>query len=763
MPFEPVNKKNLPPFKVEREGADKILIIDYTKSPFYPLLEDNDFCMADVMNLLIEVGDVTTITLSEERNYVYPYEQVQLLNEIRNAYIELVKDKKILELPKGTTIIEEEIYGKSLITLRFIILETLKRDPISSYLTNKRTLRLKKVERETETNPEKKQAQGIIIQKLETIDETLEKTTLIKNAKKYLPGYKTGDRSVYRVFFEPLIKPNFMYTRLMSNPPSQSREIDLYKPAEDVEITVYENPDTVKRMYHVMPPEFKLDDDEYSLLIKAREILSKHKPRKEEFVDPERMRDVFFNVSRDLIEQIAHSRGIEIKYERINKLAEILVRLTVGFGLVEVILYDKDIENVYINPPIGKTPLIVTHNKYGEMETNIIPNLRDVKSWTARFRMLSARPLDEAHPVLDTELVIPHARTRVALVQQPLSPSGFGFAFRQHRQKPWTLPLFMKYKMINATGSGLLWFLVDGARTMLVAGTRGSGKSSLLGSLMVQIMRRHRIITVEDTLELPVDYLQKLGYDILPIKVRSAILGEKNELSAADGIRTTLRMGDSALIIGEVRSEEAKALYEAMRVGALANVVAGTIHGDSPYGIFDRVVNDLGVPRTSFKATDVIVLANKIRSPDGLKEYRRVLSITEVRKHWEDDPLREHGFIKLMDYDAKKDDLKPTSEMIEGESEVLKSIAGRVKEWAGNWDKVIENIELRAKINQMLLDYSNQTNNEKILESDFVVQSNDAYHKISERISEEIGYATPQRVLKQYELWLKSKLRKSKI
>jgi type IV secretory pathway ATPase VirB11/archaellum biosynthesis ATPase len=34
--------------------------------------------------------------------------------------------------------------------------------------------------------------------------------------------------------------------------------------------------------------------------------------------------------------------------------------------------------------------------------------------------------------------------------------------------------------------------------------------------------------------------------------------------------------------LGEVRSVEAKALYEAMRVGALANVVAGTIHGASP-------------------------------------------------------------------------------------------------------------------------------------------------------------------------------------
>jgi archaeal flagellar protein FlaI len=43
-----------------------------------------------------------------------------------------------------------------------------------------------------------------------------------------------------------------------------------------------------------------------------------------------------------------------------------------------------------------------------------------------------------------------------------------------------------------------------------------------------------------------------------------------------------------------------------MRVGAAGNVVIGTIHADSAYSVWDRVVNDLGVPTTSFKATDLL-------------------------------------------------------------------------------------------------------------------------------------------------------------
>ena len=104
--------------------------------------------------------------------------------------------------------------------------------------------------------------------------------------------------------------------------------------------------------------------------------------------------------------------------------------------------------------------------------------------------MISGRPLDEANPILDTELEIPGATSRVAVISPPLNPSGLAYAFRRHRDKPWTLPLFIKGRMLNPLAAGIMSFLVDGARTMLVAGTRSAGKSSLLGSLLVEIMRK---------------------------------------------------------------------------------------------------------------------------------------------------------------------------------------------------------------------------------------------------------------------------------
>ena len=577
-----------------------------------------------------------------------------------------------------------------------------------------------------------------------------------------LPGYKIGDRSIYRKFFEPLIRPNFMFIRLMAEPPENGIEIERYSIGKKFKsnVTIYSVPGQTRLFYHIIPPELKLSEDEYILLTEARTIMAQYKPTKEEFVDPERMRNVFYNIGKDLIEKLARERGIKLDYNSIDKLSRILSRLTVGFGVVESFLEDPRLEDIYINSPLGQVPLYIKHSIYGECKTNVYVDFKEGESWVARFRMLSGRPLDEAHPVLNTELITPTERARVAIIQRPLSPFGYSFALRHHRKKPWTLPLFIREKMINPLAAGLISFIVDGARSLLIAGTRGAGKTSMLSATMVEIMRKYRIITVEDTLELPTEYLKNIGYNIVPMKVRSAVVGEKSELSAEEGIRISLRLGDSSLIVGEVRSTEARALYEAMRVGALANVVAGTIHGDSPYGVFDRVVNDLGIPRTSFKATDIIMIANKLRSPGQVSEIRRITSITEVRKKWTEDPLREHGFVDLMRYDSKKDELIPTGDMVEGGSEILKAIASRTKDWIGNWERVWNNIVLRGEIKKMLVDYAEKYKIPQILEADFVVEANDQFHNIFSRLKNEIGYPENEDVTSEFENWLKLRLKK---
>ena len=144
-------------------------------------------------------------------------------------------------------------------------------------------------------------------------------------------------------------------------------------------------------------------------------------------------------------------------------------------------MQDDNLQDLAVNAPAALSPLFIRHNEYDECASNIVVAQEDVESWAAKFRMISGRALDEANPVLDTNLDLAAFSARVAIIQQPLSIGGLAYSIRRHRSKPWTLPLFMKNKMIDGLGAGVLSFLIDGARTMLVAGTRSSGKTSLLG------------------------------------------------------------------------------------------------------------------------------------------------------------------------------------------------------------------------------------------------------------------------------------------
>ena len=125
--------------------------------------------------------------------------------------------------------------------------------------------------------------------------------------------------------------------------------------------------------------------------------------------------------------------------------------------------------------------------------------------------------------------------------------------------------------------------------------------------------------------------------------------------------------------------------------------------------------------------------------------------------------MREHGFTDLMKYDSKTDSLQPTSSLIHGDSEILKSIAGNVKDWAGNWDAVWENIQLRADCKKLLVDLAEQVKNNDLLEAPFVLQCNDQFHRFSDQIKEEIGTLDIKRIYAEYEQWLKRAIKKGNI
>ena len=755
--------------EIKREEGLEVIYINYIGDYSVPNIAESSEVMDRIIDFLILYPGISGMVLVQQRNYTYGPAETFMLKELANLYTFLTKQENILS-PSKVSIMNTGYQNQRLGDLNYL-LRLLRRDPVGCIFELERVIRNEKTNLES-TPPEFKLDQATYIRLLEKFYSLLKNTQLIKELEKYFSDYSFGQREIYYKIFRPDIVPNFAFTRLVATMPGDAEIVEQYDIGDGYDkstVTILKRKEDAKYLYHLMPPEYSLSDDEQLLLNRLKEQYGRVSPESEQFTgDYERIRQAFFNVAKGRIPELAKEfeksgKTMTLSYSDINKLASISVRATIGFGLMEVLLLDKNIQDIVLNSPVSVNPIFLRHQEFDECITNIIPSKEDADSWATRFRINSGRPLDEANPILDTDLSLGNIRARIAVIQQPLSPNGLAYAIRRHREDPWTLPLFIKNKMINSFAAGVFSFLIDGSRTLLIAGTRSSGKTSLLGSLMLEIMPKYRILVVEDTLELPVDALRKLRYDIQRMKVRSSFSETTTERSADEGIRTSLRLGDSSLIVGEVRSTEAKALYEAMRVGALANVVAGTIHGASPYGVFDRVVNDLGVPTTSFKATDCIIVSNPIKTPDGMKSVKRVLQLAEVRKHWTHDPEEEKGFVNLLKYNIEKDELEATEELINGDSEIIKDIAAGVKGWAGDWDAVYDNILLRGKIKQEVVDTSIKTNMPQLLESKFNSLSNNMFHQFSKEVQEEVGLPIGNRVFPLWQEWLKEQVRGNKI
>ncbi|MBI4171072.1 MAG: CpaF family protein, partial [Candidatus Aenigmarchaeota archaeon] len=539
-------------------------------------LEDYDVAMAATIDKLLELKRVARIVLAGTREYEYDFSESNMLLEIALA-LEKIVNRRIITL-KNIVIGGCETETPQRFEFLRNMANDIRYDPIEAYKNLIREIRKVNVRWERSQDAEKKCNAHYLENALLPIQQILEETKLVQLARPLLAEHK--NRSLYRKLFHPTIRPNFIYTRYVSLPPANAELVERYA-IEDTYIEIYKIPGKVRMLYHIIPPEFRLGEIQYTLLDTARRYLGRHEPRDIELAEPERVRENLYRIGLDMLRDLSIENDFEVSEEELSQLANILSRYTAGFGILDLMLKDENVQDIAINSPVGQMPIYIFHGTHQECETNIVPSREDAESWATRFRLLSGRPLDETNPVLDTELYVPGGRARVAAITRTLSPEGLGFAFRRHRDKPWTFPLFIKNRMIDSFSAGLMWFLIDGARTLLVAGTRSSGKTSFLGACMVQIMPKIRIISVEDTLEIPVPQLRDLGYNIERLKSRSVITNVETELPADEALRTALRLGDSALIIGEVRSKESLALYEAMRIGALANVVAGTIHGDS--------------------------------------------------------------------------------------------------------------------------------------------------------------------------------------
>lgn len=477
-------------------------------------------------------------------------------------------------------------------------------------------------------------------------------------------------------------------------------------------------------IYAVDPPEYRLSAPHLQALTEAIPRISSTLPDNIEINSLDTIRPYIKARAKDLIFSRLAARsadeigGMDLDKEA-DRLAELLCKYTAGYGVLETLLEDGLVQDIYVDAPSSQTPVHVVLRSdvdkgvRQKCRTNILVGRRDLQSFVSRVKFETGLPFSEAHPVLEAD--IRRLGARVTLVGPPLSDRGVSIAIRKHSESLWTMSRLVANDSLSPLLSAFLWACVLGRRTVLLAGSRGAGKTTLLGAMLLEFPLSQRIILIEDTPEIPVRRMQTLGYDIQALRFS----GEDGNsvTNAQEALRVSLRMGESAIVIGEVRGQEAKVLYESMRAGSAGSSVLGTIHGNSAKGVLDRAVEDLGISERAFSSTDIVVVIGLVRSPDGTRFSRRVVEVAEIRED-------EHG-LALVDL-FRTDDGCPLAKPTPGFSPGCRSIQRAADSLGVDAEDMMEIIKSKAHADQVLSESKGRVPHAKDLTADaFRVRSNE--------------------------------------
>jgi pilus assembly protein CpaF len=289
----------------------------------------------------------------------------------------------------------------------------------------------------------------------------------------------------------------------------------------------------------------------------------------------------------------------------------------VGAGPLQQFLSDADVSDVLVN---GPGPVWVDRGA-GPVPTDVrLDDEHAVRRLAQRLVTACGRRLDDAVPYADARL--PDG-TRVHAVLPPLSPAGTLLSLRLPPRRAFTLDDLVSRRSIPAAAASVLTALMQARLAFVVSGGTGTGKTTVLSTLLSLVDDRERIVLVEDALELRPQHPHVVR---LESRLANAEGAGGVELSVL--VRQALRMRPDRLVVGEVRGREVVDLLAALNTGHEGG--ASTVHANRAQHVparFEALGAAAGLDRDALHsqlvaAVDAVVHLR--RDPDG---QRRVVGI----------------------------------------------------------------------------------------------------------------------------------------
>ena len=318
----------------------------------------------------------------------------------------------------------------------------------------------------------------------------------------------------------------------------------------------------------------------------------------------------------------SENNDFQVSIEHLNILSQKILRDMIGYGKIDSLIQDDDLEEIMING-IDK-PIFVYHRQHGMMKTNVEFNdERELMDLIDSIARQINRRIDQESPILDGRLI---DGSRINATIPPVSADGPSLTIRKFKKDPFTIIDLINSKTISIELAAFLWLCFDGlgvkSANAIISGGTSSGKTTTLNALCSFINPKERIITIEDTLELQIPHEH-----VIRMETRPANVENKGELTMNDLVKNSLRQRPDRIIVGEVRADEAITLFTALNTGHSG---FGTLHSNDARETITRLTNaPMSVPEIMIQAIDFIIMQNRIYTPSGVS-YRRISEVAEV-------------------------------------------------------------------------------------------------------------------------------------
>lgn len=296
-----------------------------------------------------------------------------------------------------------------------------------------------------------------------------------------------------------------------------------------------------------------ITDEIRAFLVKEhRDILS------ESFMNKEKKAAV-----EQIIKSFLLSNQVVISEVPSEQLLNMVCDDIVGFGIIQPLIDDKDVTDIYIN---GVKEIIYEKIGEGECEYKYRYEAEeDVKALAYKMVNSTSESLNTAKPSVDC--VFPYIRINIALDEI----AGLGTTISIRKNADHLRASEERMLSTNQASKEMLDFLaaaVKAKMNILVAGATGTGKSEFMKFLASHIPNRkkkERTLVVEDNPEL---YLHRIfpEHHFVPMQCRASEV-EENAIDFDRLLTNALRQGPKRLIVGESRGKEALKMINFFQTG----------------------------------------------------------------------------------------------------------------------------------------------------------------------------------------------------